>query len=588
MKIRIITDEDDVYIVPYFKTEWKNTLNHHKYLNDKKGNNIKILHKRNNWKDISNLCLERIKLPENTKSLNDVQYTDLILEFRDKQDNIITFSLEDATSGLEVEEILTKLLTPDKIRTDYPRGYTNNHFLDFITTIIYELYSNVPLIDSLISQALYPQCLHIGNNEYCFKINNVTDNSVTVAVTTEGEPADINDWNWNPVTSKTSINGIECNLGLAVTSNADNLLEEYTDKEIEITGINFTDNQITLIASEDLFHKNNGTMLILFGAENTVTKEKIIIPVTHQCRLVNSLGIPLEIQGTNTPSIPVIDQSLAQNTITTQKTAENSGITQIPLGTTIIDQTNATYYQIVLDEDQNLNVYKVTSNGEKTWIYTVNNQTEQETLNTNWSRETDAETGDPRRVLSINSEMGLTPKQVEDDTNFKLALTDYINLDNLYKLGHTVSILPNRGGGLINNFPMVHWNTNPTIKFNAENSAEITIPLGNTTWNTTTNTSYTIIKTSNGGMNILRTNHTTGEHQLILPTQSTPPATWTGTPSLKTSISRETDPETGDRIVVIGEWRYSEGNNLIGRADDNELGQLLWDIYLYPTLMSMP
>ena len=301
MKIRIITDEDDVYIVPYFKTEWKNTLNHHKYLNDKKGNNIKILHKRNNWKDISNLCLERIKLPENTKSLNDVQYTDLILEFRDKQDNIITFSLEDATSGLEVEEILTKLLTPDKIRTDYPRGYTNNHFLDFITTIIYELYSNVPLIDSLISQALYPQCLHIGNNEYCFKINNVTDNSVTVAVTTEGEPADINDWNWNPVTSKTSINGIECNLGLAVTSNADNLLEEYTDKEIEITGINFTDNQITLIASEDLFHKNNGTMLILFGAENTVTKEKIIIPVTHQCRLVNSLGIPLEIQGTNRP-----------------------------------------------------------------------------------------------------------------------------------------------------------------------------------------------------------------------------------------------------------------------------------------------
>ncbi|WP_323736254.1 hypothetical protein PXD04_10285 [Methanosphaera sp. ISO3-F5] len=149
-----------------------------------------------------------------------------------------------------------------------------------------------------------------------------------------------------------------------------------------------------------------------------------------------------------TPSIPVIDQSLAQNTITTQPIAEGSGDTQIPLGTTIIDQTNATYYQIAQDEDQNINVYKVTSNGEKTWIYTVNNQTEQETLQLSWSRENDPETGVPSSILGISSAMGLTPKQAEDDTNFKQALIDYINLDNLYKLGYTGGILPNRGGGI--------------------------------------------------------------------------------------------------------------------------------------------
>ncbi|WP_323736255.1 hypothetical protein PXD04_10290 [Methanosphaera sp. ISO3-F5] len=73
---------------------------------------------------------------------------------------------------------------------------------------------------------------------------------------------------------------------------------------------------------------------------------------------------------------------------------------------------------------------------------------------------------------------------------------------------------------------------------------------------------------------------------MILPTQSTPPTTWNGTPSITVNISREKDDETGDPVIVIGEWQYGEGNNIIGGADDNSIGQLLWDIYIYPTYTS--
>lgn len=252
-KFKIQKHNNKIYLLLQPKTKFKNTYNKHKYMNNKNTCNISVLHIDRNWKEISNIYLDNIELPENKTNLHNIQYNELIFNFANKTGDIISIPLTTVDEET-IDDILDNHFNPCFMRTDYPHKYFGTHFKDFITTILYLLYHNISEINSMIQQeVLLDKVLEIEESEYKFSVASVSHNRIILDVSCDGESVNTCDFT---VTNKGIVIG-DTHVLLDV-SYSDYVVEEneisviYEDIK-EITSIQFQEGHIILGFDENTF-----------------------------------------------------------------------------------------------------------------------------------------------------------------------------------------------------------------------------------------------------------------------------------------------------------------------------------------------
>lgn len=194
-KFTLIKDENDnIYIVLKAKTTFTNYFNNHKYLNDKLGRHIKLLHKNRNWKDLSQASLDYIQLPSEATKFSMVDYKDLIFHFRTITGQIISIPLKDGLDA-DIQTILSENFNPSFFRTNFPIGLIGNHLADFVTVVLYELYSHAKQLDEYMEALVFPRnYITINDTKYYFDLIDIEHNQLILSVTGEnGEPLSIDD-----------------------------------------------------------------------------------------------------------------------------------------------------------------------------------------------------------------------------------------------------------------------------------------------------------------------------------------------------------------------------------------------------------
>ena len=192
-KFKVINTGGTVLISLNNKTNFVNEFNGHKYLNNKNNRTVSVLHKKRNWKEISQACLDNIELPEGSTNLHEVEYTDLVFNFITKSGDLYSIPLVDDHLD-DLDEIIDKSFNPSWIRTNYPHSLVGNHFNDFLTTVIYQLYRDVGSINNMIQQASIIEPLTINDNDYNFTLTSVEHNKLVLDVTCNETDADTTDF----------------------------------------------------------------------------------------------------------------------------------------------------------------------------------------------------------------------------------------------------------------------------------------------------------------------------------------------------------------------------------------------------------
>ena len=151
-KYIIKKDENNKIQIHFNNLRINNKLNRHTYLNNNAEKRLKVLFNRYNWKEVMQASLESITLPEGTESIIGVNYTDLTFNF-------LTINMEEVTiplTGGNIEECVKNVFNPFVFRTNYPEGYLTPYVADFVCGVLYMLYDDAEVIDSLITEARKP------------------------------------------------------------------------------------------------------------------------------------------------------------------------------------------------------------------------------------------------------------------------------------------------------------------------------------------------------------------------------------------------------------------------------------------------
>lgn len=184
----IIRQDEKIYIVPKVKTTFTNDFNKHKYINDKNKCSINVLHKKRNWKEICQLCLDNIELPEGTTNLNSITYSDLVFNFKTGTGKIISIPLGEEEAETKIlEDVLRNNFDPAFMRTNYPHTFFANHFNDFFTTVLYSLFRESSTLNSMIQDVLIEDTISFDDHYYTFKLGSVEHNKLILVVSCDDE-----------------------------------------------------------------------------------------------------------------------------------------------------------------------------------------------------------------------------------------------------------------------------------------------------------------------------------------------------------------------------------------------------------------
>ena len=160
----------------------------------------------------------------------------------------------------DIHTILSESFNPSFFRTNFPAGLFGSHLSDFVTVVLYELYSNAELLDELVSNIVLPKnYVEVLGTNYHFELVNVEHNMIQLSVTDdEGNPVSVDEWGVN-TERKVVVN----NQGYTIQFDVayyDYFEDETGQKIIEdieaektIEYYNFNNNIITLMFSNGTF-----------------------------------------------------------------------------------------------------------------------------------------------------------------------------------------------------------------------------------------------------------------------------------------------------------------------------------------------
>lgn len=320
-KYTVIQDEADnnLYIVLADKTNFKNEFNNHKYINNKKKRNILVHTIKRNWKEISQASLDNIQLPNGTKSFSDLDYKELIFNFRTITGQTISIPLTHGKDA-DINLIVSENFNPSFFRTNFPKGLIGSYLADFVTVVLYELYKNANIIDSLLESAILPADFITVDGVNChFNVANIQHNKIDLIVTDDEENPVMLDENYVHITRDIKIGFYEY------------IIDEYGERindiptnHKEILAYNINNNKISLLFEDNSF--------IL-----TENKKVLIIEITHEettINLIRFLSMNIEKQGLIgklrddwTVSIPLIN-AIPESTVNLTATiTDEEGLT---------------------------------------------------------------------------------------------------------------------------------------------------------------------------------------------------------------------------------------------------------------------
>ncbi|WP_323736253.1 hypothetical protein PXD04_10280 [Methanosphaera sp. ISO3-F5] len=265
-KFIIHENEGQIHLVPHRKTSFTNPFNHHKYLNNRGEHILKLLHGRDNWKQIALLSLEAVILPEGVNVLEGLDYKQLELMFR----TIHGEELRVALDG-DFDEQIGGLVNPSLFRTGYPLALNNNHLQDFVSCVLYELTLNADTIDALISEVTITRSITVGSTTYYFDLYRVDPCKLRIRVTDNtGESVNVDSWSYSPPLSSIKTGEGTFNIQAYTKPNEEGIEPDDIggSTPLEVTGYNFQGDTITLTVP-DVFHHCEGTNLIQLVLSNT-------------------------------------------------------------------------------------------------------------------------------------------------------------------------------------------------------------------------------------------------------------------------------------------------------------------------------